>query len=63
MSSVRGVSEEETLEIMVKHMVHHISTDEDAFNGGRKLAMMMNGLKVAHMYQPEDRLIPLMMSA
>ena len=57
----KGVSEDETLEIMVKHMVRHISTGEDG--GGGSLSMMMNGLKVAHMYEPEDRLIPLMMSA
>lgn len=59
----KGVSEAETLELMVKHMGRHISTDRGAFEGGRKLAMMMNGVKVAHMYQPEDRLIPLMMAA
>ena len=59
----KGVSEEETLELMVKHMGGHISTDRGAFEGGRKLAMMMNGVTVAHMYQPEDRLIPLMMAA
>ena len=57
------VSEEETLNLMVKHMGRHVSTDQDAFNGGRKLAMMMNGVKVARMYQPEDRLIPLMLAA
>ena len=59
----KGVSEEETLELMVKHMGRHISTDRNAFEGGRKLAMMMNGVKVARMYQPEDRLIPFMMAA
>ena len=59
----KGVSEEETLNLMVKHMGGHISTDQDAFNGGRKLAMMMNGVKVARMYEPEDRLIPLMLAA
>ena len=59
----KGVSEEETLELMVRHMGRHISTDRGAFEGGRKLAMMMNGVKVARMYQPEDRLIPLMMAA
>ena len=57
----KGVSEDETLEIMVRHMVRHISTSEGAGGGG--LAMMMNGLKIANMYQPEDRLIPLMMAA
>ena len=59
----KGVSEEDTLELMVKHMGRHISTDRNAFEGGRKLAMMMNGVSVARMYQPEDRLIPLMMAA
>lgn len=59
----KGVSEDETLELMVTHMGCHISTDRNAFEGGRKLAMMMNGVSVARMYQPEDRLIPLMMAA
>jgi len=59
----KGVSEEETLELMVKHMGGHISTGTDAFNGGRKLAMLMNGVKVARTYEPEDRLIPLMLAA
>ena len=45
-----------TLELMVKHMGRHISTDRTrhAFEeiSGRKLAMtkMMNGVKVARMY-------------
>ena len=59
----KGVSEAETLELMVKHMGRHIATDRGARDGGEKLALMMNGVKVAHMYEPEDRLIPLMMAA
>lgn len=59
----KGVSEEETLEIMVKHMVRHISTASGARNGGGRIATLMHGIKVAHMYDVDDRLIPLMMAA
>ena len=56
----KGVSEDETLEIMVRHMVRHITTSE---GGGGRIATLMHGIKVAHMYDVEDRLIPLMMAA
>ena len=59
----KGVSEDETLEIMVKHMVKHITTAQGPRNGGGRIAKLMHGIKVAHMYEAEDRLIPLMMAA
>ena len=59
----KGVSEDETLEIMVKHMVKHITTAQGPRNGGGRIATLMHGIKVAHMYEAEDRLIPLMMAA
>ena len=59
----KGVSEDETLEIMVKHMVRHITTAQGFRNGGGRIATLMHGIKVAHMYDAEDRLIPLMMAA
>ena len=59
----KGVSEDETLEIMVKHMVKHITTAQGARNGGGRIATLMHGIKVAQMYEVEDRLIPLMMAA
>jgi nitrite reductase/ring-hydroxylating ferredoxin subunit len=59
----KGVPEEETLEIMVKHMVRHISTEQGPQSGGGRIATLMYGIKIAHMYEAEDRLIPLMMAA
>lgn len=56
----KGVSEDEALEIMVKHMVQHITTSG---GGGGRIRRLMHGIKVAHMYDVEDRLIPLMMAA
>ena len=59
----KGVSEDETLDIMVRHMVRHITTAEGGRAGGGRIATLMHGIKVAHMYDVEDRLIPLMMAA
>lgn len=59
----KGISEEETLNILVKHMGQHISTDEDAQGGGRQLSLMVNGVKVARQLKPDDRLVPLMMAS
>ena len=59
----RGISEEETLDILVKHMGQHIATDEDANGGGHQLSLMVNGVKVAREYAPDDRLVPLMMAS
>ena len=58
----RGVSERETLELIVRHMGRHIATHRHE-NGGHDVARFVNGLNVARRYQPEDRLIPLMMAA
>jgi nitrite reductase/ring-hydroxylating ferredoxin subunit len=59
----RGVSEEETLKRIVHHLGRHIATERNANDGGRELALMINGVKVARRYPPDDRLIPLMMAA
>ena len=59
----RGVSEQETLKRVVQHMGRHIATESGANDGGRELALMVNGVKVARHYEPDDRLIPLMMAA
>lgn len=59
----KGVSEGETLKLLVKHMGRHIATEREANDGGRQLALTVNGIKVARQYQPDDRLIPLMMAA
>src|SRR5499427_6877056 len=59
----KGVSEQETLKLVVRHMGRHIATESGPNDGGRELAMMVNGVKVARRYAPDDRLIPLMMAA
>jgi nitrite reductase/ring-hydroxylating ferredoxin subunit len=59
----RGVSEEQTLKILISHMGRHVATEREANDGGRQLALLINGVKVARHYEPEDRLIPLMMAA
>ncbi len=58
----KGVSERETLESIVRHMGRHIATHRHE-NGGHDVAQFVNGLNLARRYQPEDRLIPLMMAA
>ena len=59
----RGVSEAEVLNRLVRHGGRHFVTELDAGNGGWQLAYLVNGVKVASQYDPEDRLIPLMMAA
>jgi nitrite reductase/ring-hydroxylating ferredoxin subunit len=59
----KGVSEQETLKLVVQHLGRHIATERGPNDGGREMAMMVNGVKVARHYPPEERLIPLMMSA
>jgi len=59
----RGVSEQETLKRVVRHLGRHIATERQANDGGRELAMMVNGVKVARHYESDDRLIPLMIAA
>ena len=59
----RGVSETDVLNRLVRHGGRHFVTELDAGNGGWQLAYLVNGVKVASQYNPEDRLIPLMMAA
>ena len=59
----RGVSETDVLNRLVRHGGRHFVTELDAGNGGWQLAYLVNGVKVASQYEPEDRLIPLMMAA
>lgn len=59
----RGVSEGDVLNRLVRHAGRHFVTELDAREGGRQLANLVNGVKVASQYEPEDRLIPLMMAA
>jgi nitrite reductase/ring-hydroxylating ferredoxin subunit len=59
----KGVSEQDTLKLVVQHLGRHIATERGANDGGREMAMLVNGVKVARHYPPEDRLIPLMMAA
>lgn len=59
----RGVSESDVLNRLVRHAGRHFVTELDGREGGRQLANLVNGVKVASQYEPEDRLIPLMMAA
>src|SRR5262249_16930810 len=59
----QGVSEQETLRRVVQHLGRHIATERGANDGGRELALLVNGIRVARHYAPDDRLIPLMMAA
>ena len=59
----KGVSEQDTLKLVVKHLGRHVATGRGANEGGREMAMVVNGVKVARHYAPDDRLIPLMMAA
>ena len=58
----QGVSEDETLRLLVTHLGKHIATEHDA-NGSFRLAQVANGIEVARRLPPDDRLIPLMMAA
>ena len=58
----QGVSEDETLRLLVAHLGKHIATEHDA-NGSWRLALVANGIGVARRLPPDDRLIPLMMAA
>lgn len=58
----QGVSEDETLRLLVTHLGKHIATEHDA-NGSWRLAQVANGIGVARRLPPDDRLIPLMMAA
>jgi hypothetical protein len=59
----QGVSEQDALKRVVKHLGRHIATERNANDGGRELALMVNAVKVARQYGPDERLIPLMMAA
>ena len=59
----KGVSEQDTLKLVVRHLGRHIATERGPNEGGREMAMVVNGVKVARHYAPDDRLIPLMMAA
>ncbi len=59
----KGVSEAEVLNRLVQHAGRHFVTELDAGEGGWQLAYLVNGVKVASQYKPEDRLIPLMIAA
>jgi nitrite reductase/ring-hydroxylating ferredoxin subunit len=59
----RGVSEQDALKRVVRHLGRHIATERGANDGGRELALFVNAVKVARHYEADQRLIPLMMAA
>ncbi len=58
----QGVSEDETLRLLVTHLGKHIATEHNA-NGSWRPAQVANGIEVARRLASDDRLIPLMMAA
>ena len=58
----QGVSEDETLRLLISHLGKHVATEHDA-NGSWRLVLVANGIEVARRLPPDDRLIPLMMAA
>ncbi len=59
----QGVSEDETLRLILHHAGRHIATDRDANGGGDEISYFINGIKVARRFEGDDRLIPLMFAA
>jgi nitrite reductase/ring-hydroxylating ferredoxin subunit len=59
----KGVSESDVLNRLVRHAGRHYATELEGNDGGWQLATLLNGVKVARQYEPDDRLIPLMMAA
>ena len=57
-----GLPEKEVTELFVKHLGRHIAANREP-EGGRNVAHLINGIKVARRYNTDDRLIPLMMAA
>jgi len=57
-----GLPEKDVIALFVKHMGRHIATHRGP-DGGRNVAHLINGIKVARRYETDDRLIPLMLAA
>ena len=58
----QGVSERETLNLLVQHLGKHIASDEGPV-GGFRLQRLINGTNVASRMKADDRLIPFMNAA
>lgn len=59
----QGVSEQDTLKLIIKHGGRHVATERDAGGGGAETSDFINGVKVARKYDPDDRIIPLTFAA
>jgi nitrite reductase/ring-hydroxylating ferredoxin subunit len=57
-----GLPEQDVIELFVKHMGRNIATRRGP-EGGRHVAHLISGIKVARRYDTDDRLVPLMMAA
>jgi nitrite reductase/ring-hydroxylating ferredoxin subunit len=57
-----GLPEEQVIDLLVTHMGRHIATHRGP-DGGRDVAQLVNGIKVARRYEVDERLIPLMHAA
>ena len=59
----RGVSERDTLNLIIRHGGRHIATERGANDGGGEVTDFINGIKVARQYETDDRIIPLTFAA
>ncbi len=59
----RGVSERDTLNLIIRHGGRHVATERGANDGGGEVSFFINGIKVARQYESDDRIIPLTFAA
>ena len=59
----RGVSETDTLNLIIRHGGRHVATERGANDGGGEVSDFINGIKVARQYESDDRIIPLTFAA
>ena len=59
----RGVSERDTLNLIIRHGGRHVATERGANDGGGEVTDFINGIKVARQYETDDRIIPLTFAA
>ena len=54
-----GVSENNIVELILRHLGRHIATSRGAEEGGEIISLLISGLKVGKRYEGEDRLMAL----
>lgn len=54
-----GVSENDIVELILRHLGRHIATERGADGGGEIISLLISGLKIGNRYEGEDRLMSL----